>query len=296
MGALRDRMEADLQLRGLSDSTCDVYLRCAYKFAEYFRRSPAEMGSEEVREFFGWLFRETGAKPSTVGCYAAALKFLYGVTLERPEVAVTIPRPKVPRQQPTVLSGTEVESVFEALTSRKYKALYMLMYGTGLRVHEACEVQVDDIDGKRGLLCVREGKGGHSRYAVLGQRLLEELRGYWAAVRPRRPWLFPGRNPTKAINPRGVQRALREAARSCGITKYVTPHTLRHSYATHLEESGVDIRTIQVLLGHACLNSTARYAQVRIPTHPDRVFRLMAIAIPNDGDRVFRTMAIAYSD
>jgi len=161
-----------------------------------------------------------------------------------------------------VLSGTEVDAIFDALRSPKYRALYALLYGAGLRVREACALKLEDIDRKRRQLRVTSGKGGHDRYAVLGPRLLGDLEMYWRAVRPQGPWLFPGRLATRHINPRGVQRALREAVRECGIRKHVTPYTLRHSFATHLLEAGTDIRAIQVMLGHACIESTSRYAQV----------------------------------
>jgi site-specific recombinase XerD len=262
MGALRDRMEADLRVRGRSDSTCEVYLGCAKRFAAHFMRPPEQMGAGEVCEFLKHLVEVEEVKPATLACYGAGLRFLYGVTLSRPDVAAAIPRVKVPRTLPTVLSGTDVEAVFAALGSPKYRALYMVMYGAGLRVREACALRIEDVDGKRGLLHVRAGKGGHDRYAQLSPRLLEALRAYWRVVRPGGPWLFPGRDPGRPVNPRGVQRALRKAAADCGIRVHVSPHVLRHSYATHLLELGVDVRTIQALLGHASVESTARYAQV----------------------------------
>ena len=262
MGELRERMAVDLRVRGLSDSTCDGYMRYARRFAAHFMRSPADMGAEEAKAFLLYLRDEAGLSPSTVRCYGAALKFLYSVTLGRPEVAATIPRTRSPRRRPVVLSGTEVEAIFAALHSPKYRALYMTMYGAGLRVSEACALRVGDIDSKRGLLYVHRGKGGGDRWALLGERLLSELRSYWRVARPAGPWMFPGRSG-EHINPRGVQRALREASRDAGIHKAVTPHTLRHSFATHLLESGTDVRTIQVLLGHCSVETTARYAHVR---------------------------------
>ncbi len=220
------------------------------------------MGVEEVLDYLHHLAGVRELKPQTLSCYASALKFLYRTTLRRPDVAAAIPSPKVPPHRPVVLSGTEVEAIFGALRSPKYRALYMVMYGAGLRVSEACSLRVEDIDSRRGLLRVRSGKGGRARDAVLSDRLLSELRAYWRLVRPPPPFLFPGQPPTRAINPRGVQVALRKAALACGITKHVTPHTLRHSFATHLLEAGTDVRTIQVMLGHASIESTARYAHV----------------------------------
>ena len=275
MGQLRDRMAEDIKLRGLAESTLDSYLRHARSFAGYYMRSPTEMGSCEVRAFMLHLAEERKLKPSSLGCYASALKFLYGVTLSRPDVAAAIPKPKVPRLSPVILSGGEVEALFEALASPKYRALYMSMYGAGLRVREACALRIDDVDSKRGLLHVDNGKGGHSRSVPLANRLLGELRSDWLAVRPSGPWLFPGSPQTRHINPRGVQRALSKATTACGISKTVTPHVLRHTYATHLLELGTDIRTIQVLLGHASIETTTRYMHVsrqhlrRMPTPLD---------------------------
>lgn len=262
MGIVRDRMLRDMRLRGLSENTQQSYVICARKFVEHHRTPPAEVGLEAICDFLDHLVTVKRVGPSTLGVYSAALKFLYRHTLERPDIAMSIPTPKVPQHRPVVLSGTEVSAIFDALTSPKYRALYAVMYGAGLRVREACALRVEDIDRKRRQLRVRSGKGGHDRYAILGPRLLGELERYWRAVKPRGPWLFPGRSGTRHANPRGVQRVLREAARACGINKHVTPHTLRHSFATHLLEAGTDIRVIQVMLGHASIESTARYARV----------------------------------
>ena len=262
MGVLRDRMEADLRLRNLRPSTQANYLRYVQRFVAHYRRSPEEMGWEEVRGFLLHLRDEKHLSPSTQKVCAAALKFLYSVTLNRPEVVKSFCIPKVPHKLPEVLSGSEVEELFGAVRSIKYRALIMTTYGAGLRIGEVCRLHVADINSKRMLLRVREGKGGHERYVMLSERLLAVLRVYWKETRPKGPYLFSGSESDKPLSPESVRRVLRKAVKQCGITRQVTPHTLRHSFATHLLESGTDIRTIQVLLGHRSIATTTVYAQV----------------------------------
>lgn len=262
MGMLKDRMEADLRLQNLSSETQKKYLSCAYDFAKYHMESPAEMGEEEVREYLLYLIDERELKPSSVKVHAAALKFLYDVTLRRRDVVQSIRMPRVPRQVPQILSGREVESFIGALRSTKYRAIAMTMYGAGLRVSEACKLQIEDIDGKRMVLRVRDGKGGNERYSKLAERLLVVLREYYRHERPPGPYLFPGQPTDKPISPGSVRKAVRKAVNACGISKKVTPHVLRHSFATHLLETGTDIRVIQVLLGHRSIRTTQLYAQV----------------------------------
>jgi integrase/recombinase XerD len=201
-------------------------------------------------------------KPSTVRVYVAALRFLYTVTLRRPEVVQYLRGPKVPRHVPTVLSGSEVAELLEAVHSVKYRAVLMTTYGAGLRISEVCRLRTEDIDSRRMLIHVREGKGGDSRYALLSPRLLAVLRAYWKETRPAGPYLFPGRRADRPITRETIRGALTRAATRCGLDKRVTPHLLRHSFATHLLESGTDIRTIQVLLGHRSIVSTQVYTQV----------------------------------
>jgi site-specific recombinase XerD len=192
----------------------------------------------------------------------AALKFLYGVTLDRPKVAERLLWPKVPHKKPDILSGTEVEKVLAAMTSLVPAMVAVTAYGAGLRISEACRLRVEDIDSKRGLIHVRLGKGGKDRYVMLADRLLEALRTYWVRARPADGWLFPGRKKGKHLSSGAVSLALKEAVKRAGLKKRVTVHTLRHSFATHLLEMGTDIRIIQVLLGHASIRTTARYTQV----------------------------------
>jgi site-specific recombinase XerD len=255
-------MAEDLKLRRYKPSTCENYLYCARAFVAYHRRSPRQMGIEEVRAFLLHLSEERKVKPATQHQHVAALKFLYAVTLGRPEVAVAIPWPKVSHSLPPILSGTEVEGLLAAIDSVKYRTIVLTAYGAGLRIAEVCSLEVQDIDSKRHLIHVREGKHGRDRYVMLSARVLLALRTYWRATRPVGPQLFPGREPGTTISHEAVRKALRKAAELCKLHKRVTPHILRHSFATHLLELGTDIRVIQVLLGHGSIRSTARYTRV----------------------------------
>lgn len=260
MGDLKEKMSDDLELRCYKPGTCAEYLRCAERFAAHFMRSPAEMGEAEIREHL--LSRKRKAGSGAVKMSVAALKFLYTHTLNRPEEVVRIPWPRTPRPLPDILSGTEVSRLLESLRSVKHRMVAMTAYGTGMRVGEVCSLRASDIDSKRMLVHIRDGKRGRDRYVMLPVRLLLCLREYWKAVRPSGDWLFPGRLPGGHIGPGAVRDAVRKAAGDAGITKRVTPHVLRHSFATHLLESGSDIRTIQVLLGHGSIRTTERYVKV----------------------------------
>lgn len=262
MGKLRDRMKADLRLRNLRPGTQANYLNCARALAAYHHRSPAEMDWQDVRSFLLHLREEKGLSPSTQKVYVAALKFLYAVTLNRPEVVRPFFMPRVPQHVPEILSGKEVEALFQAVEDLKYRAVLMTTYGAGLRIAETCSLHIQDIDSKRMLIRVRDGKGGRQRYTILSQRLLEVLRTYYKHERPQGPYLFPGAQPDTPLSRDAVRQVLRKAAERTGLTKRVTPHILRHSFATHLLESGTDIRVIQVLLGHRSIRTTTGYAQV----------------------------------
>jgi integrase/recombinase XerD len=262
MGELRDRMEADLRLRRRSENTCVAYLRCVRAFAAYYRRSPAELGEPEVRAFLTHLVEERRVHPSTQGVYAAALRFLYGVTLRRPELSALIPRPRVIPSLPTILSPAEVERLIAAAWSTKYRAILMTAYGAGLRVSEICALQRADIDAARMMLRIRAGKNGHDRDVPLSARLLGVLRAYWQEARPPGVYVFQGTRPGHPISTKAVWHMLRKVGRHAGITKRIFPHTLRHCFATHLLEAGVDLRTIQHLLGHRSIRSTVRYTCV----------------------------------
>jgi integrase/recombinase XerD len=262
MGKLRDQMARDIELRGYAETTKTEYLRCARDFAAHFMRSPSEMGGSEVCDFLGYLLHEQHTKPARYKTYVAALKFLYRHTLQRPEEVVKIPWPKVPRPLPNVLSGTEVEQLLQSINSIKLRVLIMTTYAAGLRISEVRSLQVGDIDSQRKLLHIHLGKGKKDRFVMLSPRLLLCLREYWRSQRPPLPLLFPGRDPSIPITSAAVRKALQKAVVAAKLTKHVTPHLLRHSFATHLLEAGTDIRTIQVLLGHNSIKTTAIYTHI----------------------------------
>ena len=259
MGTLRNRMESDLLLRNLSPKTRANYLRCARRFAAFHRRPPEAMGETEVRAFLRHLHVDLALGPSSVKMHTAALKFLYVVTLQRPDVTARIPYPKLPPTQPELLTRAEVVRLLEATGDPMYRALFATAYGTGLRAAELVALQVADVDTGHGLLHVRRGKGAKPRSVMLSARLLELLRAHWRATRPQGAWLFPGHRPGRPLGVRAAQRQIRRCATEARIGRRVTLHALRHSFATHLLEQGVDVRTLQVLLGHARLSTTARY-------------------------------------
>ena len=262
MGELRDRMEGDLLLKGLAEVTRTEYLRCAVHLAAYYRRSPAALGADEVRAYLLHLTRDLHYSPANLKMQVAALKFLYTITLNRPEVVEKIPYPKVPRVLLDIPSPGEVAKVLGALREPKYRMVLFCAYGSGLRVSEACNLCIGDIDSQRMVLHIRAGKGGRDRYAMLSPVLLDSLRQYYRAAQPAKPSLFPGRTPGQAVRPEGVQTALRIALTHSGVSKRITPHTLRHAFATHSLEAGTDLRVIQVLLGHATIRTTTRYVHV----------------------------------
>jgi site-specific recombinase XerD len=262
MGKLRDQMREDLELRGMAENTIKTYLYCAAKFAAHFNRSPTKMGCKQVRAYLLYLKRERQLAASSLGVYHSALRFLYSVTLKRSEEVAQVPCAKRRYHVPVVLSGTEVAKLFSAITSPRLLAICMLGYGAGLRVSEICKLQTHDIDAKRMVIAVRETKGRRERHVMLTTELLKALRSHWRQKRPKGSYVFPGRWPGRPLSREAVWLALRKVVSKTSIGKRVTPHTLRHSFATHMLEMGTDIRTLQVLLGHASLKTTARYLHI----------------------------------
>jgi site-specific recombinase XerD len=261
MGQLYEKMASDLKLRRYSPRTQKSYLWCARRFVRHFMRSPAEMGSKEIREFL--LFHhERGASASTIKMYVATLRFLYAVTLDRPAEVHNVPWPRVAQKLPAVIDRDHVQALLAKVEPLKYRMVVMTAYGTGLRISEILALDIRDIDGKAGLIHVRHGKGNRPRLVPLPHRLLEALREYWLRERPRGPLLFPGLAPDKQLCPDTVRRAVHCAAAELGLHQRVTMHAFRHSFATHLLEAGEDLRTIQVLLGHRSIRNTTRYLQV----------------------------------
>ena len=261
MAQLRDQMIEDLRLRGYARATCKHYVDCARAFAAYHRRPPQQMGELEVREFLMHLAEVRHASPALRKLHVAGIKFLYEVTLRRPEVVAAIPWPKVVHGLPRILSGSEVLALLEGIESVKYRAIVMATYGCGLRISEVCCLKTEDIDSQRMVIRV-DGKGGQQRYVQLPERVLFLLRRYWVAEHPKRPWLFPGEQPGCCVSASAVRYHLHASARRAGLTKRVTPHVLRHSFATHLLELGTDVRVIQMLLGHRSIRTTVRYTRV----------------------------------
>jgi site-specific recombinase XerD len=229
--------------------------------ADFFMRSPSDLSEDEVKEYLGYVV-STGASVETLKMQVAAISFLYGVTLGKPELAARLPRPKVPHKQPDILSGSEVKKLLGAMHGAAPAMAATTAYAAGLRIGETCRLRDEDIDSKRGLIHIRLGKGQKDRYVMLSPTLLSLLRDYWRKVRPQHHWLFPGRKPDTHLVENTVRKSLRAAVKAIKLKKRVTTHSLRHAFATHLLELGTDIRVIQALLGHTSIRTTARYAQV----------------------------------
>ena len=267
MGRLRDKMDADLRLAGRSESTRRNYLDCAKLFVKHFMRPAEAMGEAEVRQFLLHLAEESKVSVGRYLQYLGALKFLYGVTLGRKDVVAGIPWPHVPRRSLDVLTRPEVAAILTAAPSAYWRAFFMTGYATGMRRMEVAALQIQDIDAAAGLIRVRCGKGGKARLVMLDPELHATLREHWRLHRLPGPWLFPGR---AAWGWSGLPVALREATQTfhktaiaAGISRRVTLHGLRHAYATHSLEDGVDLATLQQILGHEHLETTVRYTQVR---------------------------------
>lgn len=263
MAELRDRMEADLTIAGYSTGTKRIYLLYAKHFAAYHRRSPAEMGSEEIRQFLLYLIVERGISRSTFKQVHAALRFLYSVTLRRAVEIEWVPVSRSPKRLPNILSGTEVEAFLRALRDPRYRMLFATMYAAGLRITETRQLRPENIDSKRMVIRVC-GKGNQERLTVLSPRLLNDLRSYWKDVRPEGGWLFPGYRKGSHISAESSRRAFHKAIAAAGIEKKVTPHALRHSFATHLIDTGTDVTTVQALLGHKNLRTTSIYTHATV--------------------------------
>ena len=264
MGQLHERMAEDLRLRGLSPSTGSNYLLYCRKFAAFYMRSPEELGEAEIRRFLLHQIQVEELSHSTYRQILAALKFLYTVTLHRPWSVGCLPFPRRgPRKLPTVLTPTEITALLAAFRSPMYRALFMACYGAGLRIGEACQLRVCDIQSRQMVIRVCQGKGCKERYTVLSPRLLEALRTYWRIAKPT-DWLFPGQGPSGHITPRSARVAFRSACEQAGLGERCTPHVLRHSFATHLLDAGTDLVLIQALLGHASIRTTSRYTHVSV--------------------------------
>jgi integrase/recombinase XerD len=284
MTPLRRRMIEDMTLRNFTRQTIQSYVLCIARFARYFNRSPQDLGPEEVRAYLLYLVQERRVSLSYYKQVRSALRFLYRVTLGRDDVPDGIPPVKQPRTLPVVLSPDEVARFFAAIKNVKHRAMLMTAYAGGLRVSEVTQLRAADIDSQRMVIRVRQGKGRKDRYVMLSPRLLQILRAYWKAVRPR-DFLFPGAMLDRPLTTESIKKVCQRARRAAGLSKNITAHTLRHSFATHLLESGTDLRTIQVLMGHQSFSTTARYVHVATASLPSIKSPLDRLDLPARGGR-----------
>jgi site-specific recombinase XerD len=255
-------MMQDLDLAGYSPLTKRYYIQSIAKFAKFHGKRPDELGQPEVR---AWIDHLRKRKPKLsmqrLRQHFAALRFVYSKTLARPEVTSFLSWPKDPEKPPVVLTEEQVHRLLGAFTTTRMRAFFTTVYAAGLRIEEASRLETRDIDAERGVIHVRNGKGGKERFVMLSPRLLVILRAYWKHERPAAPWLFAGHTGNH-LHPQVARLACQRAVAAAKLSKKVTPHVLRHSFATHLLEAGVELRIIQVLLGHDSIRSTTRYAQV----------------------------------
>ena len=263
MTPLRQRFIEDLRLKHFSAGTIRVYVDAVAAFAQFFGRSPEQLNEEHVRQYLVHLVHTRGLSRSQYVIQLNALRHLYHVTLARPGRLAGLPNAKSEKKLPVVLSQQEVQRLFSMVTNLKQKALFMVAYDAGLRLSEILNLRIADIDSQRMVIRVCQGKGHKDRYARLTPNLLELLREYWRAYRPQ-TFLFPGAEPNKRYDIATPGQLLKKACRKAGITKRVSMHTLRHSFATHLLEAGTNLRAIQVMLGHGSIKTTALYTHISV--------------------------------
>jgi len=255
------RMKEDILLRGLAKNTLESYTLCAKIFLEYCNRPAEELNENDIRNFLWYLINEKNASPGTVNSYSAAIRFLFAVTFNRTLNYLQIPRQKKRKTLPEVLSREEVFSIIESCNNIKHKAILMVIYSSGLRLSEAAALKIQHIDSKNMRLFVKCGKGGKDRYTLLSETCLGVLREYWKMYHPKHPkgWLFLGSYNVSHISSRGIEHAFSKTVKRTSITKNVSVHTLRHSFATHLLEDGATLLQIKELLGHSSIQSTTIY-------------------------------------
>jgi site-specific recombinase XerD len=262
MTSLRQRMTEDMQVRNLALNTQSSYLQQVSQFARYFNRSPEQLGPEEIRAYQIYLTNERKLAPGSVLIAVAALRFLYKVSLKKKwSFDEVIPAPKAPQKLPVILSPEEVLQFLSCVGSIKHRVILTVCYAAGLRISEAVSLKPADIDSKRMVIRVDQGKGQKDRYVMLSPKLLIHLREWWRMARPL-DWLFPGDIQGRHISKDAVEHICQQTHQFCHIPKPITPHCLRHAFAVHLLEQGVDVRTIQLLLGHRSLATTAHYLRV----------------------------------
>jgi integrase/recombinase XerD len=261
MGELKDRMKKDMELKNLSERTIKTYLNCVRNFVIYYGKSPEDMDHDAIRDYLYYLLKEKNSCQATISQHYSALKFFFQTTLARDWEALKIPRSRRIKKLPIVLSQEEVSVLLDKVQNLKHRAILMTIYSGGLRLGEAINLKVSDIDSQRMMIRVCQGKGNKDRYTLLGKRALEALRTYWKAYQPK-DWLFPSPQPDEPIGPSTVQKAFHEALIRTRIQKKASVHTLRHSFATHLLEEGTEIPYIQNLLGHSDSRTTSIYLHV----------------------------------
>jgi site-specific recombinase XerD len=266
MTPLRKRMLEDMQIRNLAKNTQLSYIGQVARFANYFGRSPESLGPEDIRAYQLYLTKERQLSPNSILIATSALRFLYNVTLQRNwDLNQALPMPKKAQTLPVILSPQEVEQFLACLRNHKARTVLTVCYAAGLRISEAVALKPTDIDSQRMTVRVRQGKGRKDRYVMLSERLLETLRAWYRAARPKL-WLFPGKPPHRPITRDSIAESCERAHQLSALTKPVTPHSLRHAFAVHLLERGTDVRTIQLLLGHRSLATTARYLRMATST------------------------------
>jgi integrase/recombinase XerD len=261
MTPLRHRMIEDLEIRNYSPGTIENYVRYVAGFSRHFWRSPERLGPEELRTYQLYLIKTKRVSWSYFNCIVCALRFLYVVTLGQPDMVQRLPYAKKPKKLPTVLSLDEVRRFLGAIGNAKHRMVLITAYAGGLRISETLRLQATDIDSQRTVLHIHLGKGRKDRMVPLSDKLLMLLRAYYAEQRPG-TYLFPGQTD-RPLSPKSIQEACKRARKAAGLRKRVTAHTMRHSYATHMLEAGTDLRTLQVILGHSSISSTAIYLHVR---------------------------------
>ena len=287
MTPLRQRMLEDMQMRNLSRGTQMIYVRAVMRLARHYQKPPDQLQHEDVRSYLVYLAQERRVAPTTYNQTRCALKFFYQVTLGQEWVIDRIVCQKTEKHLPVILSQPEVVRFFGAIRKMKlkFRALFMTIYGAGLRGSEAAALHVHDIDSQRMVIRVRQGKGKKDRYVMLSPKLLAALREYWKAFRPQ-TWLFySGRDRSRPLTRAAILKSCRTIARRAGLSKRVTLHSLRHSFATHLLEAGTDLRTIQLLLGHRSLRTTALYTYVSMAKVTATLSPLDCLELPGEGPK-----------
>ena len=267
MNSLRTRMLDDLKVKNYATTTIDAYIYHVASYAKYYNKSPTLLSNEDIKNYLLFLRQEKHLSSSTINVAGCAIGFLYKTTLGYDQKNVNIPLPKMEKRLPVILSPEEVSLFLNTIVSLKEQAIFMTLYGAGLRISELLHLTIDDIDSKRMVIRINQGKGRKDRYVMLSNRLLIVLRKYWKAFRPEK-WLFTGRKGN-ALSATSISQKCKKLAQAAGIQKKVTPHIFRHCFASHLLEAGTNLRTLQILLGHRSIATTSRYLHVSSKTIHD---------------------------